>query len=285
MEPRKRPYSDDEEDVFTAKKRALTGFDDALQVNGISEQEPTEKDNLELFRKEAIFRRMRHYSREHERSLNRIAELEQRKQRCETGLAAMSACWNQLVAAIRFLFKPEDTNGVNDDMFSSVLLASYDENEEYSKTLERNLNSTRILINRLVKAVGDEHENILSKTFFEDFEKATAECNTLRSEVKIIRAQLQDSEEQKDRYHAALLAAETRLDRAQSRTILAMQLRTEIAEESDSVPRESNPKACSPEVSASVNWHPCPLTMGIAMQPRLKYYVNKSIVEMLRSQP
>lgn len=39
---------------------------------------------------------MKHYSREHERDVNRIAELEKRKNTCEAGLAAISACWTQV---------------------------------------------------------------------------------------------------------------------------------------------------------------------------------------------
>lgn len=54
------------------------------------------KQAVQLFRKEAIFRRMRHYSREYERSQDRIAELERRKSTCEAGLAAMTACWGQV---------------------------------------------------------------------------------------------------------------------------------------------------------------------------------------------
>lgn len=50
----------------------------------------------QLFRKEAIYRRMKHYSKEHERSQTRIEELELRKSTCEAGLAAISACWAQV---------------------------------------------------------------------------------------------------------------------------------------------------------------------------------------------
>lgn len=50
----------------------------------------------QLFRKEAIYRRMKHYSKENERSQARIEELEQRKSTCEAGLAAISACWAQV---------------------------------------------------------------------------------------------------------------------------------------------------------------------------------------------
>lgn len=50
----------------------------------------------QLFRKEAIFRRMRHYSRENERSQSRVAELERRRNTCEASMAAMEACWTQV---------------------------------------------------------------------------------------------------------------------------------------------------------------------------------------------
>jgi hypothetical protein len=53
---------------------------------------------FQLFRKEAIFRRMKHYSREHERSQAQIAELEQRRNTCEAGMVAMAACWEQVIA-------------------------------------------------------------------------------------------------------------------------------------------------------------------------------------------
>lgn len=126
MASKKRPYSE-EEDVTTTKKRALTGPNGSPLVNGVvtdTQEEPIEADNLEvkrvvpgsqpsdsgfilqLFRKEAIFRRMRYYSRENERSQTRIAELERRKITCEAGLAAMSACWAQVfkLKCVRFTF-------------------------------------------------------------------------------------------------------------------------------------------------------------------------------------
>ncbi len=39
---------------------------------------------------------MRHYARENERGLGRIAELEHRKITCEAGYAAIVACWTQV---------------------------------------------------------------------------------------------------------------------------------------------------------------------------------------------
>lgn len=59
-----------------------------------------------MFRKEAIFRRMKYYSRESERCQSRIAELERRKARCEAGLAAMEACWAQVKIFRSVYFQP-----------------------------------------------------------------------------------------------------------------------------------------------------------------------------------
>jgi E3 ubiquitin-protein ligase BRE1 len=82
-----------------------------------ADEEPRDQDNLEVdymlsslslpvltrfialfqqFRKEAIFRRMRHYSRENERSQARISELEHLKSTYEASLAVMGACWTQV---------------------------------------------------------------------------------------------------------------------------------------------------------------------------------------------
>jgi hypothetical protein len=111
---RKRPHTDNDIPPISAKKRALTGANGS-PVNG--DTEPDEDpfgEKLEvttvfalceapvltlasqMFRKEAIYRRMKHYCREHERSKARIQELERRKNTCEAGLAAMSACWAQV---------------------------------------------------------------------------------------------------------------------------------------------------------------------------------------------
>jgi len=57
-----------------------------------------------MFRKDAIFRRMKYYSRESERCQSRIAELERQKSRCEAGLAAMETCWQQVKTSTAYAF-------------------------------------------------------------------------------------------------------------------------------------------------------------------------------------
>jgi E3 ubiquitin-protein ligase BRE1 len=119
---RKRPHLGDSEPL-PSKKRAVSVTCTTVPVNGTmlptaaADEEPGDQDNLEVdipflsfllpvltwfvtpfqqFRKEAIFRRMRHYSRENERSQARISELEHLKSTYEASLAVMGACWTQV---------------------------------------------------------------------------------------------------------------------------------------------------------------------------------------------
>lgn len=124
---RKRPHLGDSEPL-PSKKRAVSVNGTTVLVNGsvlppaAVDEEPRDQDNLEVvsmpssfefpfltqfaapfqqFRKEAIFRRMRHYSRENERSQARISELEHLKSTYEASLAVMGACWTQVREAYR----------------------------------------------------------------------------------------------------------------------------------------------------------------------------------------
>lgn len=69
-----------------------------------------------------------------------------------------------------------------------------------------------------------------------------------------MRARLKDSEEQKEKYHLALISAETRVDRLRSSTVLAMQSR--VATDTHEMKSEDEPqrKPPSPAVSGPVNW-------------------------------
>jgi E3 ubiquitin-protein ligase BRE1 len=122
---RKRPHLGDSEPL-PSKKRAVSVNGTTVPINGTvlptaaADEEPRDQDNLEVdfmpfflalpvltrfvspfqqFRKEAIFRRMRHYSRENERSQARISELEHLKSTYEASLAVMGACWTQVCQA------------------------------------------------------------------------------------------------------------------------------------------------------------------------------------------
>jgi hypothetical protein len=74
--------------------------------------------------------------------------------------------------------------------------------------------------------------------------------------MEMIHVQLQDSESQKERYHAALVATENRLDRLRSGTVQAIQpsLTVEKQELKEEASEEPQRKPSSPSVSGSVNW-------------------------------
>lgn len=76
--------------------------------------------------------------------------------------------------------------------------------------------------------------------------------------MTLVRKKLHETESQNQRYHADLVAAETRADRLRSNTVLAMQARaSEDKKESRAEDvEESKPEAPppSPPVSGLVNW-------------------------------
>lgn len=120
MASKKRSHDDDSEPP-TNKRRIISSSNGSPLPNGVNEDEPSEEDNLEvcdvpahsssfilthtfqLFRKEAIYRKMKHYSRELSRSQSRVEQLELKRQTCEAGLAAISACWSQVRVSSPYL--------------------------------------------------------------------------------------------------------------------------------------------------------------------------------------
>ncbi|KAF9469928.1 BRE1 E3 ubiquitin ligase-domain-containing protein [Collybia nuda] len=262
MASKKRPHSE-EEDTTAIKKRALVGPNGSPLVNGTllnSQEEASDTDNLELFRKEAIFRRMKHYSRENERSQARITELERRKNTCEAGLAAMSACWAQLIETIRLLVKPEYLPGVQEDHEFCSIIGMFNfthiqdaHTHDYVRVLADNMAATQTLVTKLAQLGEQPHFQMGA---FPENQQATLECVALKSQVETIRAQLQESEAQKELFHTALITAENRLDRLRSGTVQAIQSSTLVdkQEPKEDTLEEPQRKPSSPSVSGSVNW-------------------------------
>ncbi|KAJ6594095.1 BRE1 E3 ubiquitin ligase-domain-containing protein [Mycena capillaripes] len=264
MESKKRPHAQ-EADVSVAKKRILSGANGAPYVNGSAPEmeEPSDPDNLEMFRKEAIFRRMKHYSREHDRSQSRVAELERRKNTCEAGLAAMAACWTQLVQAIRLVAKPEDLppDAPNTrDIFDISSHISDDHAPDLVSALEDNMRATRNLVTKFV-SLGSGSQFTGGDAYIQ-CQKAQTECAALRSEMQVMHSRLRESEAQKYKYHEQLLAAETAADRLRSKTVQAIKPRSAsdtVSAQSPHNPTEEQRKPSSPVLSApptpAINGH------------------------------
>ncbi|KAI0703349.1 BRE1-domain-containing protein [Cerioporus squamosus] len=227
METRKRPHADDGEQS-RAKKRAVS--DDRASPshpNGTTTpigDEPKEGDNIELFRKEAIFRRMRYYSREAERSQARVADLERRFNTCQAGLAALEACWTQLIGTIRSLVKPEDLPSLEKESEGIYDLAAHLSSEadpEYVEALRDKMQTTSDIVKAFVSISTQSHSGPSSEEMMKRCQEAETERAALRSELTSVRARLRDSESQRQAYHEQLLAAEKRVDRLQSKSLVS----------------------------------------------------------------
>ncbi|KAH9176746.1 hypothetical protein EDB89DRAFT_98045 [Lactarius sanguifluus] len=227
VESRKRPHMGDT-DPLPSKKRAVSVNSTTILVNGDVhstspiDEEPRDQDSLEQFRKEAIFRRMRHYSRENERSQTRIAELERLKSTYEASLAVMGACWTQLVDTIRAHVKPDISPPLNDedeDLFCLSKRISSEDSPTLAAAFEEKARSTHKLVAAFVQLSG---ANSLKDEMYRRYQRSQTECTALRSELEVMKAKLKDCLAQRDLYCSSLAATEMRLDRQQSRTVQAV---------------------------------------------------------------
>ncbi|KAH9949593.1 BRE1-domain-containing protein [Amylocystis lapponica] len=226
MESRKRPHAEDAEESLPKKRAVGDDHTSPGHLNGVTAEldEPKDSDNLEAFRKDAIFRRMKYYSREHERSQARVAELERRRHTCEAGLAALEACWTQTIDTIRLLAQPGDLPSFDlktDEIFDLTAHISDESDPEYVEMLREKMHATSELVTAFPVSGGTNR--VLHSSF------GTA----------LARMKLRDIESQKDRYREQLITAEMRLDRLQSKPLAAIEgraVREEVQEES---PQES----------------------------------------------
>ncbi|KNZ72904.1 E3 ubiquitin-protein ligase BRE1 [Termitomyces sp. J132] len=164
-------------------------------------KEEFDADNLELFRKEAIYRRMKHYSRENERCQSLIEDLEKRKQSCEVGLAAMTACWNHLIKTIRLLVRSDDSDEVAEQMFDFTVRIQEDKAPDITKTLEVNLKATENLVTRLFEAGGNTQTPLPAGSTLHHCQKEISDVSPAQhngigvpKEVDILRAQVASRE-------------------------------------------------------------------------------------------
>ncbi|KAF5370755.1 hypothetical protein D9758_001925 [Tetrapyrgos nigripes] len=257
MQHLKRSHSPGDEPA-TVKKRVVADENGSPRVNGIVteqdevDQEPSSDDNLELFRKEAIYRRMKHYSRENERNQSRIAELEERKNTCEAGLAAISACWIQLVDVIRVFTGPEEsapsTRNIQ-ELYNLSVYVSEDSMPELQDALSSTKNATESLVKKLVTqdSLSLSREEVLTQCH-----KAQSESAALKAQVDVLRGRLTDMQEMKERCQADLAASENRLERFKSRTVQAIQPKAGMSsDESVEVKAETEDEVRKPSSPAT----------------------------------
>ncbi|KAG0695705.1 BRE1 E3 ubiquitin ligase-domain-containing protein [Suillus ampliporus] len=229
-ESRKRPLPDDGE-VAQAKKRVLTSASGSPEVNGLSAnhdaEEPADNHQLELFRKEAIFRRMKHYSRENERNQARIAQLEQRRSSCE-GRPGSHCSMLEAVDTIQTLTPPEEMPAVEVDTMDIFDLSQHVSTDSSLKAaLEKNMLATEKLITSFMKL----NPATLNDQTYQRCQTSQTECAALRSEMALMQQRLDEVQSEKEQLHDDLIATEIKLDRMRSGTVVAMQTKGGAQEE------------------------------------------------------
>ncbi|KAN0112027.1 BRE1 E3 ubiquitin ligase domain containing protein [Russula decolorans] len=270
---RKRPHLGDSE-TLPSKKRAVS-VNGTVPVNGTvlptaaGDEEPRDQDSLEQFRKEAIFRRMRHYSRENERSQARISELEHLKSTYEASLAVMGACWTQLIDTIRAHVKPDlspPSDEDTEDLFCLSKCISSEDSPTLAAAFEEKARSTHKLVTAFVQLNG---VNSLGDEIYRRYQRSQTECTALRSELELMRASLKDCLAQRDRYHSDLATAEMRLDRLQSRTVQAIHGRAQSPPKEAVVKEEEGveEKEVEPKEEERMSSSPAPTPALVPVTP------------------
>ncbi|KAJ3910319.1 hypothetical protein F5879DRAFT_789750 [Lentinula edodes] len=265
-ETKKRFHSvEDDSDKVIVKKHIITDENGSPRVNGvgkghIEDVEPTADDKLELFRKEAIYRRMIHYSRLNEASQKRISELEERKSTCEAGLAAMSACWMQLVDAIRVLVVKQESSQPMEvspstqdlqDLFTLSRYVSDDSMPELKSALEKSRHATQELVMKFVQK-GSPH--VAQDTSLKEYQRTQTECAALKAQVQVLQVRLSDSEELGRKLRQELSDEQNRLQRLKSKTVQANLPKAGMSSgESSEATEDAMLKPSSPAVSGLPN--------------------------------
>ncbi|KAJ1304529.1 hypothetical protein OPQ81_005670 [Rhizoctonia solani] len=244
MDSRKRPLSPDgaSSSSINSKKRAVNSGSATnsprQRLNGDLAHDEPKDENLEAFRKEALYRRMKHYARELERKQGVADELEKRKNVCEAGMAAMEACWNQLLDTLRSLVRSEKLPPADDrtrELFDLVR-RSVDEDEEreddeddedddddssdYRIALQDLTASSQSLIAQVAQLA--PHSPPDTKDLRNKLHAAQTEANSLRSEVHLLRGRLADAQTESESLRNTLQVVENKLERAKSQTLQAM---------------------------------------------------------------
>ncbi|KAJ3853747.1 hypothetical protein EV368DRAFT_38287 [Lentinula lateritia] len=265
-ETKKRFHSvEDDSDKVIVKKHIITDENGSPRINGvgkghIDDVEPTADDKLELFRKEAIYRRMIHYSRLNEASQKRISELEERKSTCEAGLAAMSACWMQLVDAIRVLVvkqessQPMEVSPSTQDLQELFTLSRYvsdDSMPELKSALEKSRHATQELVMKFVQK-GSPH--VAQDNSLKEYQRTQTECAALKAQVQVLQVRLSDSEELGRKLRQELSEEQNRLQRLKSKTVQANLPKAGMSSgESSEATEDAMLKPSSPAVSGLPN--------------------------------
>ncbi|KAL5523682.1 hypothetical protein ACEPAG_7855 [Sanghuangporus baumii] len=193
----------------------------SIPNNETTTDEPEREDDLERFRKAAIFRRMRHYQREYGRAHERIQLLEDSLRLAKLERIEAEACWTNTIETIRRLVQLEafmsETDGTLKNSFPSRIFSS-DDFQKTRKSSESKFRAAERAINAFIKFAGKvdrpKYEELFSEC--QDLQQSNA---FLTAEAEETHAMLEVAQRDRDHYLEELRIAEAKLDRLNSQVL------------------------------------------------------------------
>ncbi|KAG8903228.1 E3 ubiquitin-protein ligase bre1, partial [Tulasnella sp. 403] len=233
-ESRKRPMSPD--NLGPSRKRRIISASDwskpiTLRIQqGEDDDEEVVADQLERFQKEAIFRRMKHYARMYHDTSQRLKDMEDRVYVKESAVAAVDACWNQLVSQVQSLL-PNGLPPIDDsslDIYNITRTLDVSEADERSISLlyQQRLREVASVTQRLLGAfVGlapkAPHPSVEQLKM--DNAALRADSTAYRSEARLLRSRLQETTSELESYRELLAIAENKIERVRSETVVILE--------------------------------------------------------------
>ncbi|CAH7670764.1 hypothetical protein PPACK8108_LOCUS5498 [Phakopsora pachyrhizi] len=180
-----------------------------------------ECDQLESFRKEALWRQLQEYKRDLRRAQEKLEQSEGQKIDAESRIAAIDICWNQLVEDVRLLFKDSCTQL---DASSNPILNSLPSSPtSLDRALQQRSTASKDLIVHLISlassssAASPELEEVRSRC-----RRLTAESATTRAALGLAESKIKQVQDQLEAAEESARRAEKKLDRERSRTVRAL---------------------------------------------------------------
>ncbi|KAI5123044.1 hypothetical protein M0805_000480 [Coniferiporia weirii] len=251
-------------DEWTAnKKRALSstsgspvasnGFIGDMQEttsrSKVHVDEPEQEDDLERFRKAAVFRRMRHYQREYGRAHERLQNLEGALRQTNLERVEAESCWSIVMDTIRRATQLEVLLAETGDHLKTVFPSRVFSAEDFKKTrksLETKTQLAEKAINAFIKLAGKVDRPGYEELFSQSQELQQSN-SFLTAEAEQTYALLLDAQRDRDRYLEELRTTQMKFDRLQSRIFHPGLDRDKLVE-----PEDTGPKSNGTVVNESV---------------------------------
>lgn len=234
MDSRKRPHDGD--GPVSVKKRVLLSSSDSpmTPVSPSAVADEPQNAEIESFRKEAIYRRMQHYSRELERSQHVVSQLESKTLSYEAALVAIETCWDQLLQQVRLLVKPGELQDVEDQSALFALAQDVDAEGKIGNAYMDAIKAKESLTVNTIRAVVASTP-ALARPDVQDLQnmahRLRSQLSSISGELALTKAKLEESVASVETYRELLSTAENRLERLKSTTVQKLEAKPQPKEE------------------------------------------------------